>query len=606
MRLRRFFVIVTLCFNLTVVVFTQDSPASTQRQELICRDSWVEWPSFVSDRGVLLVVSGPQGLYVKRSHPAGEWPRFSLLDDEGRPRPDGIYKWEVVGQAAAWGDAGPASPLKSEVQSGWFEIRAGKAVSEQTAGEKWPITVEAEAPENSIRVDREGRVGVGTSVPGAKLHVKGADPGLAIEDTQPGGHEYVLRSHESGDGSLGLFDETKGEARWLVDGEGRIGINTTQPTSTFTVDGYVESTKGFLVNGRPLTALGGFVGSQPLATETNSNNFFGTGAGGANTSGYANSFFGGVAGASNTTGYANSFFGRFAGYANTEGGANSFYGMNAGQYNSVGNCNSFFGASAGFANTEGSFNSFFGGGAGFANTTGHDNSFFGRSTGDDNTTGSYNSFFGVAAGNINQSGTRITALGYLSGGHNTVEPNNTFLGAHADLDPGTSPGTTPVTNATAIGYRAYVSQSNSLVLGGVRGFNAVTTETLVGIGTTSPDRQLVVEGSQAIGKFRRYNDTTAGHAPAFLFERARGTSTNRSRSLRTTTWAKCSFGAALEQAWSNTGRSRSLPPIRIKMDVFPLSTGISRPSAWLCSIPGTSGSERARRRLASTSPGTSG
>jgi len=46
----------------------------------------------------------------------------------------------------------------------------------------------------------------------------------------------------------------------------------------------------------------------------------------------------------------------------------------------------------------------------------------------------------------------------------------------------------------------------------------------VGIGTSNPDRLLVVEGAEALGKFRRYNATTPSHAPTFLFERARGTS----------------------------------------------------------------------------------
>ena len=50
------------------------------------------------------------------------------------------------------------------------------------------------------------------------------------------------------------------------------------------------------------------------ATEGESDNFFGTGAG-ANNSGYNfNSFFGGAAGAYNTTGYENTFLGNTAGY----------------------------------------------------------------------------------------------------------------------------------------------------------------------------------------------------------------------------------------------------------------------------------------------------
>ncbi len=68
-----------------------------------------------------------------------------------------------------------------------------------------------------------------------------------------------------------------------------------------------------------------------------------------------------------------------------------------------------------------------------------------------------------------------------------------------------------------------MTQSNSLVLGGVNGVNGVTAETNVGIGVTAPDRQLTVEGSQALGRFRRFTSSGSSYSPAFLFERARGT-----------------------------------------------------------------------------------
>jgi len=158
---------------------------------------------------------------------------------------------------------------------------------------------------------------------------------------------------------------------------------------------------------------------------------------------------------------------------------------------------------AGASNSSGQYNCLFGYSAGASNGTGWENSFFGDWAGGYNLSGRYNSCFGAGAG-----------LG------NTVENNNTFLGAFADVDSGAS--ALPVNNATAIGYTSLVAQSNSLVLGGVNGFNDVTVETFVGIGTPTPDRQLVVEGGQALGKFRRYSATTPTHAPAFLFERARG------------------------------------------------------------------------------------
>ncbi|RPI28219.1 MAG: hypothetical protein EHM61_05915 [Acidobacteria bacterium] len=454
--------IAALYSSLSFVVVSQTTPAPSPN--VIFGEGAVEWPAFAPDAGIRLTVSGPDGLYVRQEHPAGSWARFSLTGEQGQPHPDGVYKWELVVQTG-WENHPGLSP-----QSGWFVIQKGQVVGEG-AGEQQPLVVEENAPQNALYVDSRGRVGVGTSVPGAQLHLKGTAPALAIEDTQTGGREFVLRSQDVG--SLALFDETTGNARWLVDSEGRVGINTTKPTSALTVDGYIESTKGFLVNGRPLTAFGGIFDARPLTTESASNNFFGTGAGAA------------------TTGTRNSFFGADAGNDNTSGTDNSFYGYIAGA----------------------------------ANTTGGSNCYFGRSSGDSNTTGGGNSFFGNEAGSGNTTGGLNTFIGIKAGARNTVENYNTIVGVRADIDPGANPAANPVTNATAIGYRSWVRRSNSLVLGGVPGFNNVTVETNVGIGTAEPDRQFVVEGSQAMGKLRRYNDTTTSHGPAFLFERARGTNT---------------------------------------------------------------------------------
>jgi len=463
MRVRNSFLVIALYLSLPVV-FSQSAPASDHPPEVLYGETSIEWRGPVPDAGLLLTVSGPKGLYVRQEHAAGSRARFSLIDEQGQLQPDGVYKWELVVQAG-WEEG-------SQAQSGWFQIQGGRVVAEGT-GDKQPVVVEVTAPQNSLYVDNQGRVGIGTSVPGAQLHLKGSDPALAIENTQAGGREYRLRSQERGDGSLGLFDQTAGKARWLVDAEGRVGINTASPTSALTVDGYIEATKGFLVNGRPVGPSAVFGGVKPLAIETDSNNFFGSGAGAANTTGYQNSFFGAQAGASNTTGNGNAFFGRYAGLYNTTGYHNSFFGTSAG-----------------------------------ASTNGQGNAFFGTSAGAWTTTGDFNCFFGRMAGE-----------------HDSVESYNTLIGAWADIDPGANPATNPVTSATAIGYKSYVSRSNSVVLGAVRGYHWADVETFVGIGTPSPDRQLVVEGSQAIGKFRRYNSTGPDFGPAFLFERARGTNT---------------------------------------------------------------------------------
>jgi len=120
--------------------------------------------------------------------------------------------------------------------------------------------------------------------------------------------------------------------------------------------------------------------------------------------------------------------------------------------------NLFAGPSAGVLNNPGSFNSFFGAGAG-GSTTGDDNSFFGEGAGRSNVTG----------------------------------VNNNIFGFFADL------GSSNLSNATAIGTRALVTKSDSLVLGSISGQNGAIADTNVGIGTTAPTTRLHVVSAQNPG-----------------------------------------------------------------------------------------------------------
>lgn len=101
------------------------------------------------------------------------------------------------------------------------------------------------------------------------------------------------------------------------------------------------------------------------------------------------------------------------------------------------------------------------------------NSFVGLQTGQETTNGSENSFYGDAAGIANISGSQ-----------------NTAIGAAADV------GKT-LTNATAIGACALVTQSDSLVLGSFRDGRSfcngeILRETNVGIGTSAPTAKLSI------------------------------------------------------------------------------------------------------------------
>ena len=148
-------------------------------------------------------------------------------------------------------------------------------------------------------------------------------------------------------------------------------------------------------------------------------------------------------------------------------------GIGAGTVN-FGSDNTFVGGNAGNANPGTAFNNaFFGTSSGMLNTQ-DDNSFFGSNSGLNSTTGSGNSFFGRSAGN-----------------NNTAGSLNSAFGAFAHFGSGV------LNNATAIGARARVSQSNSLVLGSILNVNGCTPEIScdsvnVGIGTTAPARRLHV------------------------------------------------------------------------------------------------------------------
>lgn len=245
---------------------------------------------------------------------------------------------------------------------------------------------------------------------------------------------------------------TAGSANYIQNGTG------VQPLSNFSVSG--NGTAGGTLGGNVVNAathfsLGGIAVLRGTA-DPSYNLFAGLGTGQANTTGVYNSMFGAEAGVSNSTGGFNSFFGSSAGYSNTTGIRNAYVGASAGAYVTSGNENAFLGAfSGGGTANQGSGNSFIGFNTGRGNSTGQDNSFFGHRAGTSNVTGS----------------------------------QNTLVGSSSDV---IGAG---LVNASAIGHRAAVSQSNSLILGSVSGINSSTATVNVGIGTTAPSQRLHVVGN---------------------------------------------------------------------------------------------------------------
>jgi hypothetical protein len=214
------------------------------------------------------------------------------------------------------------------------------------------------------------------------------------------------------------------------------------------------------------------------------NTFVGTNAGQANTTGYANTSFGFASLYSNTTGTTNTAIGYQSLFNNTSGVSNValgvdagyhnkgdrntyigfhsgktvlssditgvdnvFIGFNTAQYHTTGDDNMFIGAQAGLTNSTGSRNVGIGKNALFANTTGYDNMGIGYEVLRFNNIGYGNTAIGRRNMYSNTSGYFNTSIGYQSLFSNVSGIGNTAIGY-------SSLGLSNASTSTAVGYLA--------------------------------------------------------------------------------------------------------------------------------------------------------
>jgi hypothetical protein len=193
-----------------------------------------------------------------------------------------------------------------------------------------------------------------------------------------------------------------------------------------------------------------------------------------------------------TTGFGGTFIGYRSGRNTEDGYRNTFVGFEAGLQNISGYDNVFVGNAAGTKNSS-SQNTFIGSGSGFSNTLGNNNTFVGNAAATANATGYNNTVVGALAGFTNSDGFNNTFIGMYAATANTTGASNTIIGAYANV------GSANLTNATAIGSSAYVTQSNSLILGSIAAENGAISDTKVGIGTPAPAAMLQVASNGNTG-----------------------------------------------------------------------------------------------------------
>jgi hypothetical protein len=143
---------------------------------------------------------------------------------------------------------------------------------------------------------------------------------------------------------------------------------------------------------------------------------------------------------------------------------------------------------------------------GFANTANGSNALL------LNTIGSGNTAIGINALSSNSSGTYNTAIGAYTMLFNETGIGNTALGYGANYS---SPMVGVLTNATAIGYRAGVSASNSIQLGNtsvtvVKTSGALTTGTITYPNTAGSANQVLITDGSGVASWSTPNDTMVG------------------------------------------------------------------------------------------------
>jgi hypothetical protein len=324
-----------------------------------------------------------------------------------------------------------------------------------------------------------GNVGIGTALPAYKLDVAGFINADIYSGYKQGGNTILFAS-----------------------------------STNYAIIGGIGAGAGLLTDGVKNTAFG--YDALSVATSSDDNTAFGYRALKANTEGYFNTAFGSGALEINTTGYSNVAVGGNAMFQNTTGHNNTAVGLGALLTNSTGRRNSAVGTGALTLNSSGESNAAFGWSALYNNDTGRYNAAVGTGAMLASVSGEYNSVLGQDALGRNISGSQNVAIGWQANYGNASATNTVAIGSLAGNGAGAGPysnrgGVLVGTNA---GTSFITGSDYNTFLGYNSGYNVSSgaNNILIGASPTSGNENLTSgSGNIKIGYNISFPSTTANN-----------------------------------------------------------------------------------------------